>query len=117
MSLSRVRILESNRSVIARVNKVHAASLNYRDLIIAKGTYPFAVTDNRVPGSDGAGVVEMVGKYVTKFKKGGTDHSPVTAFNTMLTHQRQSNDTVQPRPYRWLSQRTIKENWSGRNAR
>lgn len=49
---------------------VHSASLNYRDLIITKGSYPFPVKDNVIPGSDGAGVVEAVGKQVTKFKKG-----------------------------------------------
>ncbi|KAK5165467.1 uncharacterized protein LTR77_008996 [Saxophila tyrrhenica] len=50
--------------------KFHAASLNYRDLIITKGQYPFGVSDNVVPASDGAGIVESVGKQVKKFKKG-----------------------------------------------
>ncbi|KAK5112630.1 hypothetical protein LTR62_003945 [Meristemomyces frigidus] len=50
--------------------KFHGASLNYRDLIIAKGMYPFAQRDNVVPASDGAGVVESVGKHVHRFKKG-----------------------------------------------
>ncbi|KAK3714960.1 hypothetical protein LTR37_007450 [Vermiconidia calcicola] len=50
--------------------KFHAASLNYRDLIITKGQYPFPVKDNVVPGSDGAGTVEAVGKQVTRFQKG-----------------------------------------------
>ncbi|QIW99131.1 hypothetical protein AMS68_004649 [Peltaster fructicola] len=50
--------------------KFHAASLNYRDLIIPKGQYPFAVRDNVVPGSDGAGTVEKVGKHVHRFKPG-----------------------------------------------
>jgi NADPH:quinone reductase-like Zn-dependent oxidoreductase len=49
---------------------VHAASLNYRDLIITKGLYPFGVSDNVVPASDGAGTVEAVGSKVTKFQKG-----------------------------------------------
>jgi len=49
---------------------VHGASLNYRDLIIVKGMYPFAQTEGVVPASDGAGVVEAVGKHVHRFKKG-----------------------------------------------
>ncbi|KAK1082459.1 hypothetical protein LTR48_006961 [Friedmanniomyces endolithicus] len=50
--------------------KFHGSSLNYRDLIIAKGMYPFPCKDNIVPASDGAGVVEAVGKHVHRFKKG-----------------------------------------------
>jgi len=58
--------------------KIHAASLNYRDLIIPKGMYPFPMKDNIVPGSDGAGTVESVGKHVTRFKPGD---KVVTLFN------------------------------------
>jgi len=58
--------------------KVHAASLNYRDLIIPMGKYPFPMKDNTVPGSDGAGTVESVGKRVTRFKPGD---KVVTLFN------------------------------------
>jgi len=50
--------------------KFHASSLNYRDLIIPQGKYPFGVAPNVVPASDGAGTVERVGKSVTRFKKG-----------------------------------------------
>lgn len=50
--------------------KFHAASLNYRDLIITKGQYPFAQKEGVVPASDGAGVVEKVGKKVYRFKTG-----------------------------------------------
>ncbi|KAF2473881.1 alcohol dehydrogenase [Lindgomyces ingoldianus] len=50
--------------------KIHAVSLNYRDLIIPKGKYPFGVKDGVVPGSDGAGTVEAVGSRVTRFKPG-----------------------------------------------
>ncbi|KZZ95836.1 alcohol dehydrogenase [Moelleriella libera RCEF 2490] len=50
--------------------KLHAASLNYRDLIIPQGKYPFPVTENVVPGSDGAGTVIAIGKQVTRFKPG-----------------------------------------------
>ncbi|MCJ1291161.1 hypothetical protein MMC34_002704 [Xylographa carneopallida] len=48
----------------------HYASLNYRDLIIPKGQYPFGFKSSVVPGSDGAGTVEAVGSGVTRFKKG-----------------------------------------------
>ncbi|KAJ5145081.1 Polyketide synthase enoylreductase [Penicillium atrosanguineum] len=50
--------------------KLHAASLNYRDLIIPKGQYPFPSNFPVVPGSDGAGEVVEVGSKVTDFKKG-----------------------------------------------
>lgn len=58
--------------------KFHAASLNYRDLIIPKGKYPFAQKNGVVPGSDGAGEVVAVGPKVTRFKVGA---KVVTLFN------------------------------------
>ncbi|RFU74971.1 alcohol dehydrogenase [Trichoderma arundinaceum] len=58
--------------------KLEAASLNYRDLIIALGQYPFGVAENVIPGSDGAGTVVAVGKQVTLFKPGD---KVVTLFN------------------------------------
>ena len=50
--------------------KFHAASLNYRDLVIPKGQYPFPQKDGVVPGSDGASEVVAVGPKVTRFKPG-----------------------------------------------
>jgi len=50
--------------------KIHAASLNFRDLIVSKGQYPFPVSSSIVPGSDGAGTVEAIGAHVTRFKVG-----------------------------------------------
>ncbi|KIY43420.1 NAD(P)-binding protein [Fistulina hepatica ATCC 64428] len=58
--------------------RLEAASLNYRDLIIPKGRYPFAVSLPVVPGSDGAGTVEAVGPRVTRFHPGD---KVVTLFN------------------------------------
>lgn len=58
--------------------KIQGASLNYRDLIIAKGTYPFPMKAGVIPGSDGAGTVVAVGKDVTRFKPGD---KVVTLFN------------------------------------
>ncbi|KAJ8116436.1 hypothetical protein OPT61_g2129 [Boeremia exigua] len=59
--------------------KINGASLNYRDLIIPKGKYPFPQKDDVIPGSDGAGVVESVGSGVTRFKPGDR---VVTLFNS-----------------------------------
>ncbi|KAI5803024.1 hypothetical protein EDC01DRAFT_774696 [Geopyxis carbonaria] len=47
-----------------------AATLNYRDLIIPKGQYPFPVNTPVVAASDGAGVVRAVGPKVTLYKPG-----------------------------------------------
>ncbi|CAM1505184.1 Fc.00g108210.m01.CDS01 [Cosmosporella sp. VM-42] len=58
--------------------KVQGASLNYRDLIIPKGQYPWDVTPNVIPGSDGAGTVLAVGKHVRRFKPGD---KVITLFN------------------------------------
>ncbi|KAI0398023.1 hypothetical protein F5Y17DRAFT_258999 [Xylariaceae sp. FL0594] len=58
--------------------KLRAASLNYRDLIIPRGMYPFPTDFPVVPGSDGAGDVVAVGSKVTKWKKGDR---VVTLFN------------------------------------
>ncbi|KAI3339269.1 hypothetical protein F4824DRAFT_456640 [Ustulina deusta] len=58
--------------------KLHAASLNYRDLIIPRGQYPFATRFPVVAASDGAGEVVDVGPKVTQWKKGDR---VVTLFN------------------------------------
>ena len=50
--------------------KVHAVSLNYRDLMVASGNYLVSVDDPIVPCSDGAGEVVEVGHGVTRFKPG-----------------------------------------------
>jgi len=50
--------------------KIHATSLNYRDIVIANGGYPFPVKDNVVPLSDAAGTIEEVGSAVQDLKKG-----------------------------------------------
>jgi len=58
--------------------KFHAASLNYRDVAIPLGQYPFPVADGVIPGSDGAGEVVAIGSKVTRFKPGA---KVVTLFN------------------------------------
>ncbi|KAI9041809.1 uncharacterized protein KD926_006533 [Aspergillus affinis] len=52
--------------------KFQAAALNYRDVAIAKGTFPFPHKYPIVPASDGAGEVIEIGSRVTEFKKGDT---------------------------------------------
>ena len=49
---------------------IHANSINFHDLLVARGDFPAA--DGRVVLSDGAGVVTAVGEGVTEFKVG--DH-------------------------------------------
>lgn len=50
--------------------KIHATTLNYRDLAIANGVYPFPVKDNVVVLSDGSGIIEEVGASVSGLEKG-----------------------------------------------
>ncbi|HTW64948.1 MAG TPA: NAD(P)-dependent alcohol dehydrogenase [Bryobacteraceae bacterium] len=51
--------------------RVRATSLNYRDQMIVTGNYfGGPVSRNMIPVSDGAGVVEMVGEGVSRFKTG-----------------------------------------------
>lgn len=50
--------------------RVHACSLNYRDLAIARGQYRAGAKAGLIPLSDGAGEVVAVGEDVTKFKTG-----------------------------------------------
>jgi NADPH:quinone reductase-like Zn-dependent oxidoreductase len=51
---------------------LHAASLNYRDLMTINGTYNPRMALPRIPGSDASGIVQAVGENVTRFKPG--DH-------------------------------------------
>ncbi len=50
--------------------RVHAASLNFRDLLVLKGQYNPRIALPAVPLSDGAGEVEAVGTGVTRVKPG-----------------------------------------------
>ena len=50
--------------------RFHAASLNYRDLMMVKGAYNPRLKTPLVPFSDGAGEVVAIGESVTKFKVG-----------------------------------------------
>ncbi|KAK5102588.1 hypothetical protein LTR70_000446 [Exophiala xenobiotica] len=50
--------------------QIQAVSINYRDLVISKGQYPFPVKLPVVPCSDGAGNILAIGKKVTEFEVG-----------------------------------------------
>lgn len=50
--------------------KIHAVSLNYRDLMIVKGLYNPKMHLPRIPCSDGAGEVASVGPDVNRWKRG-----------------------------------------------
>lgn len=60
--------------------QIHAVSLNFRDIMVATGTYMRPVKDNVVPCSDGAGTVIAVGNKVTRVQVGdrvmATFHQP-----------------------------------------
>jgi NADPH:quinone reductase-like Zn-dependent oxidoreductase len=50
--------------------KVHAVSLNYRDLMVVKGLYNPKMALPRIPCSDGAGEVVAIGEGVTRVQVG-----------------------------------------------
>jgi NADPH:quinone reductase-like Zn-dependent oxidoreductase len=50
--------------------KIHAVSLNYRDLMMVKGSYNPKLKLPRIPCSDGAGEVAAIGDGVTEWKIG-----------------------------------------------
>jgi NADPH:quinone reductase-like Zn-dependent oxidoreductase len=50
--------------------RIHAVSLNFRDIMVATGTYIWPAKDGVVPCSDGAGEVIDVGSKVRRFAQG-----------------------------------------------
>lgn len=52
------------------VVRIRALSLNYRDLMVAKGTYGGKIREGLVPLSDGAGEIHEVGEGVSDWKVG-----------------------------------------------
>jgi NADPH:quinone reductase-like Zn-dependent oxidoreductase len=50
--------------------RVHAVSLNYRDLMVARGEYLVNLDEPIIPCSDGAGEVLAVGPGVTRWQQG-----------------------------------------------
>jgi len=65
--------------------QIKAVSLNYRDLAVANGQYPFPVTPNVIPVSDCSAVVAKVGPLVTDLAVG--DKVVVTFDGTNLYGQ------------------------------
>jgi NADPH:quinone reductase-like Zn-dependent oxidoreductase len=57
----------ADRQVLVKIN---AVSLNYRDLLVAKGTYSRSLKLPLIPCSDGAGEVVEVGRGVSRIKVG-----------------------------------------------
>ncbi|WP_076605520.1 alcohol dehydrogenase catalytic domain-containing protein [Sphingobium sp. ba1] len=49
---------------------MHGSSLNFHDLLVVQGNIP--TDDERIPLSDGAGIVDAVGSGVTDFAVGDT---------------------------------------------
>ena len=62
--------------------ELHAASLNYRDLMTVLGTYNPKMALPRIPGSDASGVVTAIGSQVTLFQVG--DHVTSLFFQDWL---------------------------------
>ena len=50
--------------------KIIAVCMNYRDIIVANGTYGFPIKKDVIPCSDGAGEVVQVGSQVKDIKVG-----------------------------------------------
>jgi len=50
--------------------KIRGISLNYRDIVVANGGYPFPGKEQVVPCSDGAGQIVEVGSSVEGFEVG-----------------------------------------------
>ena len=69
-SLERVERPEPHPGPGEVILRVRATSLNYRDLMIARGQYNPNLPRPLVPLSDGAGVVDEVGAGVTRFRIG-----------------------------------------------
>ncbi|CZR66682.1 related to zinc-containing alcohol dehydrogenase [Phialocephala subalpina] len=70
--------------------KIEGISLNYRDIVIANGTYPFPIKENVVPCSDGAGEVIEVGSSVEGLEIG--DHV-IANFDAMNLYGQQKTWT------------------------
>ena len=73
--------------------RIHAASLNFRDMLVAKGFFPAA--DGLIPLSDGAGEILETGAGVTGFKPGDR---VVSVFHTVWAdgHKERGELTASP---------------------
>jgi len=69
-NLSQVELPEPPLTPGTVLIKVHAVSLNYRDLMMVKGLYNPKMSLPRIPCSDGAGEVVSIGEGVSRVKVG-----------------------------------------------
>lgn len=68
--LQQINLSQPQQSAGTVQIKVHAVSLNYRDLMVVKGLYNPKMALPRIPCSDGAGEVVAVGDGVTRVRVG-----------------------------------------------
>ncbi len=85
LSEAPVRLPGANEVLV----KVHAASLNRRDVLVMKGQYPISPRDSLVPLSDGAGEVVAIGAGVKRFHVG--DHVAAIFFQNWLSGRPPAN--------------------------
>lgn len=85
--------LSTTLSATQLLVRIHAVSLNYRDLAILKGNYPATVLPRGIPGSDCAAEVIAIGTAVTQFDIG--DHvSPIFKPNHLSEQDKRERDDV-----------------------
>ncbi len=85
--------------------KIHAASMNAADFEILRGAWSFRLIGPirpryKIPGSDVAGVVEAVGKNVTKFKLGDAVFGDlfIAGFGAFAEFVSVPEDVLYPKP-------------------
>lgn len=77
--------------------EVYASTLNYRDLAIANGVYPFPVKNDVVPLSDGAGIIIEIGSAVDDLEKGDwaiVNFDITNQYDTLLLHNTAQHSTI-----------------------
>ncbi|MDB5801286.1 MAG: NADPH:quinone oxidoreductase [Rhodocyclales bacterium] len=88
-SLERVELKSAPLAAREVRVRIRAVSLNYRDLMIATGSYPLPAGFSPIAASDGAGDVLEVGSAVRDFKVG--DRVVTTFFQTWPSGERPAN--------------------------
>ncbi|HJU40884.1 MAG TPA: NAD(P)-dependent alcohol dehydrogenase [Tahibacter sp.] len=89
VAIDRARVAPGPREVRVRIR---AVSLNYRDLMVARGSYLGGDTAPLVPASDGAGEVLDVGAGVTRFQPG--DRVATTFFTNWIDGRQEPHKTA-----------------------
>jgi NADPH2:quinone reductase len=78
--------------------RIHAAGVNPYDTYMRAGTYAIKPPLPYTPGSDGAGVIEMVGAGVTKVKPGDRVYTARTVSGCYAEYALTQEDQVHPLP-------------------